>query len=180
MRKDGNRMNEFIKQLKNRRSIRSYKQVQIEDSLLHEILEAGKYAPSGMGDQSTLMVVLQNKEIINQILKMNAEAVGGADDPFYGAPTVVVVFADTSRDTYVEDGSLVMGNLMNAAFSLGVDSCWIHRAKQVFDSPQGRKLAQQWGVPDHYVGVGNCILGYRDEEYPEPAERKADFVRFVK
>lgn len=125
-------MNEVLKCLKERRSIRKYRPEQIKDSELEQILEAGTYAPTGMGMQSPIMVAVQDPETIAKLSKMNAAVMGVTSDPFYGAPTVIIVLADRSRGTYVEDGSLVMGNLMNAAYSIGVDSCWIHRAKEVF------------------------------------------------
>ena len=108
---------------------------------------------------------------------MNAEVMGTTSDPFYGAPTVIVVLADKSkRSTYVEDGSLVMGNLMNAAHSLGVDSCWIHRAKEVFASEKGKDLLKKWGIEGDYVGIGHCILGYRDCEYSDAKPRKKGYI----
>lgn len=110
------------------------------------ILEAGEYSPSGMGQQSTLMVVTQNPELVAKLSKMNAAVMGSTSDPFYGAPTVIIVFSDSKMGTCVENGSLVMGNLMNAAHALDVDSCWIHRAKEVFDSEEGKELKKQWGV----------------------------------
>ena len=131
-------MNETLKTLMERRSVRSYKEEQVPENILQQILEAGEYAPSGMGMQSAVMVVVRDKDTINQISRMNAAVMGNDGDPFYGAPTVVIVFGDSTRGTYVEDGSLVMGNLMNAAASLGVDSCWIHRAKEVFLSEEGK------------------------------------------
>lgn len=101
---------------------------------------------------------------------------GTTSDPFYGAPTVLIVLADPERGTYVEDGSLVMGNLMLAAHAVGVDSCWIHRAKEEFASPEGKALLKEWGLSENYVGIGHCILGYRDCEYPEAKERKSDYI----
>lgn len=172
-------MNDILNVLKTRRSIRKYKDSQVPEELLKEILEAGTYAASGMGQQASMMVVVQDKELISRISKMNAEIMGTDSDPFYGAPTVVIVFSDTKRPTHVEDGSLVMGNLMNAAHAVGIDSCWIHRAREVFETEEGKKLKEQWGVPKDYVGIGNCILGYRDCEYPAPAPRKKDYIRYV-
>ena len=139
-------MNETLKTLMERRSVRSYKEEQVPEDILQQILEAGEYAPSGMGMQSAVMVVVRDKDTINQISRMNAAVMGNDGDPFYGAPTVVIVFGDSTRGTYVEDGSLVMGNLMNAAASLGVDSCWIHRAKEVFLSEEGKTLMKKWGL----------------------------------
>ena len=169
-------MNETIKTLLERRSIRGYKKDLVPAEILDQILEAGEYAPSGMGMQGTMMVVTQNAELVAKLSQMNADVMGSGADPFYGAPTVVIVFADSEMGTCVENGSLVMGNLMNAAHALGVDSCWIHRAREVFDSPEGKALKAQWGVPESYVGIGHCVLGYRSGEYPEAKARKAGFV----
>ena len=138
-------MNETIKILLERRSVRGYKEDLVPEEVLNEILEAGEYAPSGMGQQGTLMVVTQNPELVAKLSKMNADVMGTESDPFYGAPTVVVVFADSNMPTCVENGSLVMGNLMNAAHALGVDSCWIHRAREVFASEEGKALKAEWG-----------------------------------
>lgn len=172
-------MNDILNVLRTRRSIRKYKDRQVPEELLKEILEAGTYAASGMGQQASMMVVVRDKELISRISKLNAEIMGTDSDPFYGAPTVVIVFSDTKRPTHVEDGSLVMGNLMNAAHAVGIDSCWIHRAREVFETEEGRKMKEQWGVPADYIGVGNCILGYRDCEYPKAAPRKEDYIRYV-
>ena len=169
-------MNETLKTLMERRSVRSYKEEQVPENILQQILEAGEYAPSGMGMQSAVMVVVRDKDTINQISRMNAAVMGNDGDPFYGAPTVVIVFGDSTRGTYVEDGSLVMGNLMNAAASLGVDSCWIHRAKEVFLSEEGKTLMKKWGLGEEYVGIGNCILGYSDEPHPQAKERKDGYI----
>ena len=170
-------MNEALKVLKERRSIRKYKKDQINEDQLNQILEAATYAPTGMGKQSPIMVVVQDEETIKELSKMNAEVTGTNSDPFYGAPTVVVVLADRgSRPTYIEDGSLVMGNLMNAAYAVGVDSCWVHRAKEVFESERGKGLLKKWGVEGDYVGIGHCILGYRDCEYPKAKPRKENYI----
>lgn len=173
-------MNEVIKNMMERRSCRSYKPEQIKDEELNLILTAGEWAPTGMGAQSPKMVAVQNPEIIKKLSAMNAAVMGTKADPFYGAPTVVVVFADTSHITYVEDGSLVMGNLMNAAASIGVASCWIHRAKQVFESEEGKALMKEWGVPESYAGVGNCILGYAAAPLGEGKPRKEDYIKIVR
>ena len=171
-------MNEIIKAMKERRSIRKYKSEQIKDTELEQILEAGLYAASGRGQQATKLVVVQDKDIIARLSKMNAAVMGADTDPFYGAPTVITVFADRERVTCVEDGSLVIGNMMLAAHSIGVDSCWIHRAKEVFDSQEGKELMEEWGVDADYFGVGNCILGYRDCDYPAaPARKEGRIIR---
>ena len=122
-------MNQTLQDLKTRRSCRRYRPEQIKESELEQILEAGVFAPTGMGMQSPKIVVVQDKETIEELSKMNAKIMGVTSDPFYGAPTVLIVLADKNRNTYLEDGSLVMGNLMNAAHAVGVASCWIHRAK---------------------------------------------------
>ena len=169
-------MNEAMKNLLERRSVRGYKKDLVPAEVLDEILEAGKYAPSGMGQQKTLMVITQKPELVAKLSKMNADVMGAKSDPFYGAPTVVIVFADSEQGTCVENGSLVMGNLMNAAHAVGVDSCWIHRAREGFDSEEGKALKAEWGVPESYIGIGHCVLGYRSGEYPEAKARKDGFV----
>ena len=144
--------------LKNRRSIRRYKSEQVSDELLDAVLEAGLYAASGMNTQNTIMVAVRDKETRDQLSRMNAEVMGTDSDPFYGAPCVVVVLVDPERYTWIEDGSLVMGNLMQAAYDAGLGSCWIHRAQQMFDSAEGKALLRKWGLPETLRGVGNCIL----------------------
>lgn len=173
-------MNEVIKNMMERRSCRAYRPEQIKDEELNLILTAGEWAPTGMGAQSPMMVAVQDPEIIKKLSAMNAAVMGTTSDPFYGAPTVVVVFADTARPTYVEDGSLVMGNLMNAAASLGVASCWIHRAKQVFESEEGKTFMKEWGVPASYAGVGHCILGYAAAPLPAGKPRKENYIKIIK
>lgn len=170
-------MNETLKVLKERRSIRKYKAEQIKDSELDLILEAGTWAPTGKGQQSPVMVVVQDKETISYMSKLNAQIQGNPKaDPFYGAPTVVVVLADGENPNWFADGSLVMGNLMNAAWAIGVGSCWINRAKELFDMPEGKELLKKWGLPETLRGVGNCILGYIDGDIPAPKPRKADYI----
>ena len=169
-------MNEAMKNLLERRSVRGYKKDLVPADVLDEILEAGKYAPSGMGQQKTLMVVTQDPELVAKLSRMNADVMGAKSDPFYGAPTVVIVFADSEQGTCVENGSLVLGNLMTAAHAVGVESCWIHRAREVFDSEEGKALKAEWGVPESYIGIGHCVLGYRSGEYPEAKARKDGFV----
>ena len=163
--------NQVLEALKNRRSIRKYKTEQIKDEELNAVLEAGTYAPTGMGTQSPLMVVVQDKGTIARLSKMNAAFTADPDgDPFYGAPCVIIVFADSQAHTYTEDGSLAMGNMLCAAASLGLGSCWIYRAREVFESDEGRALMKEWGIPESYKGIGNCILGYAAET-PAPKPR---------
>lgn len=169
-------MNEVVKCLKERRSVRKYKNEQIKDCELEQILEAGTYAATGMGMQSPIMVVVQDAETIAKLSKMNAAVMGADTDPFYGAPTVVIVLADRTKGTCIQDGSLVMGNLMNAAYAVGVDSCWINRAQEVFDTEEGKAMLKQWGIEGDYIGIGNCILGYRDCELPQAKPRKENYI----
>ncbi len=173
-------INETIKNLIERRSCRNYKNEQIKDEELFEILEAGKYAPSGMGMQSAKMIVLQDKKTIQKLSKLNASVMGKDIDPFYSAPTVIVVLADKTKHTYIEDGSLVLGNLMNAAHSLKIGSCWIHRAKEEFETDEGKELLKKWNIPDNYVGIGHCILGYPNGMLPPAKPRKDDYVQIIK
>jgi nitroreductase len=169
--------NPTLRTLEERRSIRKYKAVQVEEEALEAILRAGTFAATGRNLQSPIILVLQDKDTIEQLRRMNAEIMGDPDlDPFYGAPTVVVVLADKKVRTCIEDGSLVMGNMMNAAYSVGVDSCWIHRAREEFESDEGKALLAKWGIEGDYVGIGHLILGYRDCEYPEKRPRKDNYV----
>ena len=172
--------NEVIKAMIERRSCRNFKVEQIKDEELQAILEAGKYAATGKGLQSPKMVVIQNPEVIAKLSKWNADIMGVTSDPFYGAPTVILVLADATRPTAVQDGSLVMGNLMLAAHSIGVASCWINRAKEEFATEEGKALLKQWGIEGDYIGVGHCVLGYPAVDLPKPAPRKDDYVVFVK
>lgn len=163
-------MNEAMNNLLSRRSIRKYSDRQVPDDLLDQVLEAGLYAPTGMNRQNVIMVAVRDKETRDLLSKLNAAVMGSDRDPFYGAPCVIVVLGDGDNYPIVENGSLVLGNLMNAAHAVGLGSCWIHRAKQVFDSPEGKELLKKWGLPEHLQGVGNCILGYPAEK-PEPKPR---------
>jgi nitroreductase len=171
-----------LEDLKARRSIRSYKPEQISDEQLDQILEAGTWAPTGGGSQSPVIVAVQDKGIIEKLEKLNADVLKNpAAKPFYGAPTVVAVLVDKTKPTPVEDGSLVLGNLQNAAWALGVDSCWIHRAKEVFESEEGKELLKEWKLDSGaYLGVGFCLLGYGNGPRPSAAPRKEGYVIKVK
>lgn len=169
-------MNESIKNMIERRSVRGYKPDMIPKEDLDLILEAGTYAATGMGMQSPVIVAVTDKATRDQLSKMNADVMGTDTDPFYGAPVVLVVLADKNRPTYIYDGSLVMGNLMNAAASLGIGSCWIHRAKEEFDGPEGKELLKELGIEGDYEGIGHCVLGYVNGEYPETKARKENRV----
>lgn len=173
-------MSETLETIKSRRSIRKYKEDSIPEDILNKIIEAGTYAPSGMGKQSTIILAVTNKEVRDKLSKINASIMGSTNDPFYGAPVVLVVLADKSVRTHVYDGSLVMENLMLAAHDLGVGSCWIHRAKETFETEEGKELLKSLGIEGEYEGIGNCILGYPDGELPVAKQRKNNFVYYVK
>ena len=171
-------MNNTISDIMTRRSIRKYKPEQISREELDTVLQAGICAPTGMNRQSPLIIAVQNKAVRDQLSRMNAAVMGTDSDPFYGAPTVVVVLAAANSPHAVQDGSLVMGNMMNAAKAIGLGSCWINRAREVFDSPEGKALLAQWGGEGEVIGVGNCILGYPDEE-PAMKPRKTNYIRYI-
>lgn len=165
-------MNEAYQNLLNRRSVRSYTDQPVPDAPLDAVLEAGLYAPSGMNTQGVRLVAIRDPETIAHLSRLNAAVMGASTDPFYGAPCVIVVLSDPEiYGGWVEDGALAMGNLMNAAAALGLGSCWIHRARQVFDSPEGKQLLRSWGLPEHLQGIGNCILGY-PKDIPQARPRK--------
>lgn len=172
-------MNETIKNLIERRSCRQFLKEVIKDEELQKILTAGTYAPSGMGRQSAVIIAIENQDVIKELSIQNAKIMGQASDPFYGASTVVAVLADKTIATHVEDGSLVLGNMMNAAYSLGIGSCWIHRAKETFETNIGKKLLAEWGLSDNYVGIGFCILGYPAKPYLPAKPRKKDYIRII-
>jgi nitroreductase len=172
-------MNQTMNTLLARRCIRAFKAEQISDGELNAVLDAGKYAPSGANQQSALFIVVQDAGTMKVISRMNQEIAGADSDPYYGAPTVILVLADKTKVTPVEDASLALGNMLNAAYSLGLGSCWVHRTRQMFESEEGKALLKTWGVEGDYVGVGSCILGYPAGEHPEAAPRKDDFVVMV-
>ncbi len=146
---------------------------------MEEILKAGINAPTGRNLQSPVMVAVTNPQMVKKISEINSSVWGSDGDPFYGAPAVIVVFADKTVNTHVEDGSLVIGNLLNAAASLGIGACWIHRARQSFETDAGKALMKEWGLGENYVGIGNCILGYPDKT-PNEKIHKEDYVIYVK
>ena len=170
--------NETLENLKTRRAIRSYTDSVPSMELIRQITEAGTYAPTGMGRQSPVIVAVTDRAVRDRISHMNAAVMGSDSDPFYGAPVVLVVLADKDCPTYLYDGALVMGNLLNAAHAVGLGSCWIHRAKEVFESEEGKALLKEWGIEGNYEGIGNCILGYAAEN-PSPKPRKPDYVRYI-
>ena len=172
-------MSETLENIKTRRSIRQFKDKPVPKELIEKICEAGTYAPTGMGKQSPIIVAVTNPTVRNKLSKLNAAIMNGTNDPFYGAPVVLVVLADKERGTYLYDGSLVMGNMMLAAHDLGLGSCWIHRAKEVFESEEGKALLKEWGIEGDYEGIGNCIIGYPDGKEPVAKPRKSDYVYYI-
>jgi len=178
-------MNETIQTLLKRRACRNFKPDPVPREVLEQVLEAGTYAPTGMGKQSPIILAVTNKELRDRLSKMNADIIrksAGPNgppegfDPFYGAPVVLVVLADRKFFTHQYDGSLVLGNLMNAAEALGLGSIWIHRAKEEFDSEEGKAILKELGVEGDYEGIGHCVLGYRAEPAAEPIPRKENYV----
>lgn len=175
-------MSETLEVLKSRRSCRSFKPELIEDEKLEKIIEAGTYAATGMGRQSPIIIAVTNREMRDRLSKMNAKIMGRDEsfDPFYGAPELLIVLADKGVPTHVYDGSLVMGNLMAAAEDLGVASCWIHRAKEEFESGEGKKILESLGVEGDYEGIGHCVLGYAAESPKAAAQRKENYVYYIR
>ncbi|MBO4823081.1 MAG: nitroreductase [Clostridia bacterium] len=169
-------MNEVIKALQTRRSIRKYKPDMIPDEIIDEIMEAGTYAATGMNRQAPIIIAIKDKVTRDKLEALNKKFFKVPFiKPFYGAPVVLVVLADKNVSTYLYDGSLVMGNLMLAAHSLGIGSCWIHRAKEEFETPEGKALLKSLGIKGDYEGIGHCILGYPDEA-PQARPRKKDYI----
>ncbi len=171
-------MNEAFEVLCSRRSIRRYRPEQISREELDAVIKAGMCAPSGKNGQSAIVIAVQDRKTRDELSRLNAAVLGTKADPFYGAPTVLVVLSEADSHYAVQDGSLVLGNLMNAAKALGLGSCWINRAKEVFDSEEGKALLKKWGIEGEWIGVGNCILGYPDED-PVMKPRKENHVFYV-
>lgn len=173
-------MSDVLETIKSRRSIRKYKSDMVPQDKLEKIIEAGTYAATGMGKQSPIIVAVTNKELRDKLSAMNAKIMGTNTDPFYGAPVVLIVLVDKSRPTYLYDGSLVMGNLMLEAEAQGIGSCWIHRAKEEFESEEGKEILKSLGIEGDYEGIGHCVLGFADGPAPKAAPRKDSYVYYVK
>lgn len=168
-----------LQNLRERRSIRRYKADMLPREVIETIAEAGTYAPTGKNQQSPIIIAVTNKDLRDKMSALNAKVLGSESDPFYGAPVVLVVLADRANANHVYDGSLVMGNLMLAAHALGIGSCWINRAREVYDTPEGKEILASLGIEGDYEGVGNCILGYIDGDVPVAGPRKENYVYFV-
>lgn len=173
--------NAVLTALRTRRSIRSYKPEQITDEELRTVLEAGTWAPTGMGFQDPWIVAVQNPLLKEKLSRMNREFLGTDSDPFYGAPTYVLVFASRPEKwrNGMQDASLVLGNMMNAAHSIGLGSCWINREREMFDTEEGRALMAEWGLPEDVMGVGALALGYPAAEPKAPKPRKEGYYRII-
>ena len=171
--------NEMLALMETRRSCRNFKSDMVSDDVLEKILRAGTFAATGRNRQSPVIVVVKDKELRDEISLWNRKIMGAEFDPFYNAPVILIVLADKNIPTYLYDGSLVMGNLMLAAHACGVASCWIHRAKEEFENPEGKALLKKLGISGEYEGIGHCALGYASCDLPEPCERKKDYIYFA-
>jgi nitroreductase len=171
--------NESVKLLRERRSVRQFKNEQVSRETLDEILDIATFAPSGKGLQNPMMVAVREPETLDKLRKMNAEILGADIDPYFGAPTIVVVFSPTDGSTYVEDACCVLTYITLAAKALGVATCWIHRERAMFKTEEGKRLKAEWGVPEKYVAIDGIALGYQDGNDPVPAPRKAGNVKWV-
>ncbi len=169
---------ETMQTILSRRSVKSYLDRPVEKELIEKIVEAGMYAATGRNLQSPIILAITNRQVRDELSKINAEIMGAAGDPFYGAPVVLVVLADKNCRTRVYDGSLVMGNMLLAAHDLGLGACWIHRAKETFEREEGKALLKQLGIEGEYEGIGNCVLGY-PETLPAAKPRKENWVYLV-
>lgn len=179
---EGTMMSDVLEKIKTRRSIRKYKPDAVPQEILDQIIEAGVYAASARGSQSAIIIQVTDKKLRDEIVERNCQ-IGGWEagfDPFYGAPAILIVLAKKDWPNRVYDGSLVMGNLMLAAHDLGVGSCWIHRAKEEFETEWGKKLLKSLGIEEEYEGIGHCALGYIDGEYPAAAARNEKRVYYIK
>lgn len=180
---------EALEVLRNRRAIRKFKEQQITDEELNAVLEAGMYAPTGMGLQSPLIVAVQNKEDVALLNELSSDVMASGGGirrpglPYYGAPTIIVVFyTDRAKNDFLGtlDASAACTNMLNAAYAVGLGSCWIHRSKEIFKSDKGKALLKKWGVTEHVTGIASIALGYADQEQPEPKPRREGYVLKIK
>ena len=175
--------NEALEVLYNRRAIRKFKPEQIKDEELDAVLKAGTFAPTAMGRQSPLIVAIQDKEDVELLNQLSAKVADREGKPYYGAPTIILIFyTDIAMSEYfgILDASAVTTNMLNAAYAVGLGSCWIHRAKEIFESDEGKALLKKWGITEHVVGVCSIALGYADMEHPEPKPRREGYVVKIK
>ena len=169
-------MNDMLDLIKTRRSVRKYKPDPVPAQLLDQVLEAGTWAATAKNDQGPIILAVTDKATRDLLSRLNAAVTGTTADPFYGAPAVLVVLSRKDKGRPVCDGSLVLGNLMLAAHALGLGTCWIHRAKEVFETPEGLELLRSLGIEGEYEGVGNCIIGWPDGDLPAPKPRKENWI----
>lgn len=172
--------NEVLKAIRERRSIRRYKEQQITEDELTTVLEAGTWAPTGHGTQDPVIIAVQNKGLRDKLSRMNAEIFKVESDPYYGAPTIVLVFASRDSHNRERDASLVLGNMMLAAHSIGLASCWINRVDAMFETEEGKQIMQELNLPDTLAGVGSLALGYASSQPRTVKPRKEDYYRIVK
>lgn len=174
-------MDSVFENIYTRRSYRIYKPDTVPAELIEKIVTAGTYAATGMNKQSPVIIVVTNKKVRDALSRLNASVMGREDgfDPFYGAPVVIIVLAQKDISTHVYDGSLVLGNMMLAAHDCGLGSCWIHRAKEEFELPEGKQILKSLGIEGEYEGIGHLILGYPDGDIPQVRPRKEDYVYFI-
>ena len=176
-------MNEILKTIKERRSVRAFKSDPVPKELIDRIVEAGLYAPNGGGRQDTFTLVITDPDLISRLSKMNAKYglwnIGHEFDPFYGAPVVMVVFGEKESNTCVEDGSLVIGSMLLAAQSLGLGGIWVHRAREEFESEEGLEILKELGIEGSLRAVGHCLIGYPAEESKPAAPRKENRFKYI-
>ena len=173
-------MSEVMDKMLSRRSVRAYSDKMPTQEQIAEIIKAGTYAATGRDLQSPIIIAVTNREMRDKLSAMNAKIMNADFDPFYGAPVVLIVLADKNVPTHVYDGSLVMGNLMLAAHDLGLGSCWIHRAREEFESEEGKEILRSLGIEGEYEGIGHCVIGYPEGEYPADKPRKDNWVYYIK
>lgn len=168
--------NEVLTVIKSRRSVKAYKPDPVPAEYLDAILEAGTYAPTGRGKQSPVVVAVTTKRYRDEISQLNAKILDVDFDPYYDAPVIILVLADGSASTFVEDGSCVLENMMIASASLGLGSCWIHREREMFDGEDGKALLREWNLPETLRGVGSLALGYPLNPATARPDRKKDYI----
>ncbi len=174
-------MNEILNAIQWRRSCKSYKSDPVPQEIVEQVVEAGLFAASAMGKQAPIVLAVSNKELRDRLCALNSKYdVMHREDPFYNAPVVLAVLAPREMGTAVHDGSLVLGNMMLAAHSLDIGSCWIHRAKEAFDDEEGKAILKELGVEGDYVGIGHCILGYPEIENKRIIPRREGRVFWAK
>ncbi|ADY35408.1 nitroreductase [Phocaeicola salanitronis DSM 18170] len=171
---------EFLELIQTRRSCRKYQPQQITDEELKAVLKAGTYAPTSRGLQAPYIVALQNEGLRKKLGEMNARIMGVTFNPYYNAPTYVLVFAPADAHNPIQDGSCILENMMLAAHAIGLGSCWIHREREMFDTEEGKQLMKEWGLPEGLMGIGALALGYPAEEPAQAKPRKEDYFRIIK